>query len=298
MISIIVCSVNTSRCNKLRENIAKYIGVEFEFLYLNNREKKWSLSRVYNYLAEQAKYPYLCFVHEDVLIDTEHWGKKIISFAALDLHCGVLGFSGRVNAPYNLTSSWGTVAKDRRANVWYDYNGGSYSERRLNFNVHHFFPDPQGLAISRVVCIDGLFHFVRKEVWQEIRYDEKTFNDFHFYDTDFSFAVAQRYNNYVLHDMEVYHESSGNITHSFIEGIILFWKKWNNVLKAGVPSSLLTEWKECRSALYFCKKSKTNIGKMLVQILKRNSFFFFIGLLLFLPYVKTIQLFGRKKLTT
>ncbi len=297
MISIIVCSANPSRCNNLRENIAKYIGVEFEFLYLDNREKKWGLSRVYNYLAEQAKYPYLCFIHEDVFIGTSQWGKKMISFVSSDLCCGVLGFSGRTNAPRHISSSWGAVKGNRRANVWDNYNGGSHAEKHLNFNMHHFFPDPQELTVSRVLCIDGMFHFVKKEVWQEIRYDEIIFNDFHFYDVDFSFAVAQKYNNYVLLDMEVYHESSGNISSAFAEGIIRFWEKWNTVLpyhlKAGQHDSLLTEWKECRSALYFCKKSKTSIFAMLKQIRKRNSIFFFIGLLLFLLYAKFVSLFHK-----
>jgi hypothetical protein len=283
MISVIVCSVNPDKCGALKEHIYSYIGTDFEFLSFDNRKAKWGIAKVYNHLAEKAKYDYLCFIHEDVFIGTQGWGQKMVSFVSDDHECGIIGFSGRTDVSHNLNSSWGSIRMERRANVWDNYKGTTYVDRRSNFSTYHYFPDPNGRNYSNVICIDGMFHFVKKHVWQEIRYDEITFSDFHFYDVDFSFAVARKYKNYVFLDMEVFHESTGKISAPYISGILYFWEKWDMELPY---STLHKEWKECRMALYFCKKAKTSIWKMFRQIYKRNSFFFSVGLLFFLIYVK------------
>lgn len=59
MVSIIICSVSPHLLKKLQQNIAQTIGVEYEIIAIDNREKHWPIAKVYNYGAQQAKYPYL-----------------------------------------------------------------------------------------------------------------------------------------------------------------------------------------------------------------------------------------------
>ena len=125
MISIIICSINPERCEKLLKNISETIGIDYETIVFDNRKEDWGICRVYNYCAEKAKYPFLCFAHEDILIGTKNWGKTIIDFIAKTPDCGVVGFAGGLQVQKNFSSWW---AGEKRMNVCDGYNGknGTY----------------------------------------------------------------------------------------------------------------------------------------------------------------------------
>lgn len=232
MITMIICSINPERCNKLLENISKTIGVEYETIVFDNRNEQWGLCRVYNHCAAKAKFPYLCFIHEDVHINTDNWGKKIIETIEKIPDCGVVGFAGGTHAGKNI-SSWS--AGQRRANVCDGFNGKNHSYLRLNYKTHHY-ANPYAEEFSKVLFIDGLFQLVKKTIWEEIKYDEDTFSGFHFYDLDFSFAVSEKYNNYVLLCFDVFHDSPGNINSEYVKNIFAFQSKWKNKLPKDINS--------------------------------------------------------------
>lgn len=56
MYSIICCSVKPEAAEALRRNVAETIGVPFEFIVFDNREKGYGLCRVYNLCAARARY--------------------------------------------------------------------------------------------------------------------------------------------------------------------------------------------------------------------------------------------------
>src|SRR5258705_11866176 len=93
MITVIVCSVNKDLLEKLRNNIAATIGVEHEMLVTDNSIEQRSIAAVYNQAGAKAGFPFLCFVHEDVIIHTNGWGQKILNlFGQKDI--GLVGISG------------------------------------------------------------------------------------------------------------------------------------------------------------------------------------------------------------
>jgi len=77
MISIIICSVNTAFLEQVNKNITATIGVPYELLAWDNRDAKKGICEVYNWMASKAQYAYLCFVHEDILFETENWGQHL-----------------------------------------------------------------------------------------------------------------------------------------------------------------------------------------------------------------------------
>ncbi|MEG2865326.1 MAG: glycosyltransferase, partial [Mucinivorans sp.] len=80
MISIIVCSVSPDKLSKLKANVEATIGVEYEFVVVDNREGKYSICQAYNIGAQRAKYPYLCFAHEDIsFVVKYHWGELMMA---------------------------------------------------------------------------------------------------------------------------------------------------------------------------------------------------------------------------
>ena len=79
MLSIIVCSVRPQMLAALKENIYATI--------------KYSIAKVYNLCASQAKYPHLLFIHEDVRFLEKNWYGKICGKLS-EPGCGVIGSRG------------------------------------------------------------------------------------------------------------------------------------------------------------------------------------------------------------
>ena len=77
MLSIIICSVSPERLEQVTRNIHDTIGVDYEIIAIDNREKQWPIARAYNEGASRAHYPFLFFVHEDVKFHSVGWGKCI-----------------------------------------------------------------------------------------------------------------------------------------------------------------------------------------------------------------------------
>lgn len=284
MISIIICSINPERCEKTLENFSKNIGLEHETIVFDNRQNNWGICRVYNHCAEKAKYPFLCFVHEDVFIETENWGKTIVEFIEKIPNCGVVGFAGGFQAMKNLSSWW---AGEKRMHLCDAYNGKTHSYKSLNYK-NHYYENPDAESFSKVLCVDGLFQFIKKSIWEEIKYDEDNFSGFHFYDVDFSFAVSEKYNNYVLLNYDVFHDSSGNVNEEYINNMFIFQEKWNKKLPKNLTE--MYSWKILRAELRetlqihdYCKNAHIKMGKFFKKIYKTNTNCFFALVLIYIP---------------
>lgn len=57
-----------------------------------------SLSEIYNHALNQARHPFIVFIHDDIIFETPAWGTKIIhSFQNTDY--GILGIAGTAQLP-------------------------------------------------------------------------------------------------------------------------------------------------------------------------------------------------------
>lgn len=75
MISIIICSRNKNIDSELEQNILDTIGnIVYEVINIDNSTNNYSIFQAYNKGTQIAKYPYLCFMHEDILFHTADWG--------------------------------------------------------------------------------------------------------------------------------------------------------------------------------------------------------------------------------
>ena len=54
MLSIIICSVSPERLEQVTRNIHDTIGVDYEIIAIDNREKQWPIARAYNEGASRA----------------------------------------------------------------------------------------------------------------------------------------------------------------------------------------------------------------------------------------------------
>lgn len=221
MISVLICSVNRGLLEKVTENIRNTIGIPFEILSFDNRIAKKGICEVYNQLASKSKFEYLCFIHEDVLLRTDDWGKIITEIFLSHPTTGLVGIAGSKYKSAHF-SGWYTGVKELDcANYIHQYSS----------KTEHVLLSPSGNKLEEVVCIDGVFMCCTKSSWSKISFDEKLLKGFHFYDIDFSLRMAHEYKVLVTFDIELVHiTTGGDYSNNWVKTAILYHQKKKAVL--------------------------------------------------------------------
>jgi glycosyltransferase involved in cell wall biosynthesis len=156
-----------------RRNVVKTIGVDHEYLRIDNTRSAYGICRAYNGAIEYARGDVLVFVHEDVFLLSPDWGAKLEAKFSADPSLGLIGLAG---TQYLLREPKPWVAAGRpfiRGRVVHECQGSQV----LSVYSH----DQED---AEVVVADGLFLAMRKEVFRYLRFDEVHFDHFHFYDLD------------------------------------------------------------------------------------------------------------------
>jgi glycosyltransferase involved in cell wall biosynthesis len=151
MISVITCSIKPDVCKRMQDSVLETIGTEHEIIVFDNREKKYGICKAYNEAAKSATGDYLCFVHEDIEIKTKDWGKELVDFARGNESCGVIGLAGTNCVLKNFTGWWSAGTHFKRIYVLTNNNEFAYS-----------YSNPNDEVFSSVICIDGVFMFIKK----------------------------------------------------------------------------------------------------------------------------------------
>jgi len=275
MISVITCSINPEICQRMLDSVSQTIGAEHETIVFDNRERKLGICEAYNKAADKANGDYLCFVHEDIVIKTDNWGKELIKFIERNNDCGVIGIAGGKSANRNFISWWNVLGY--LINVYDGAHSGDNLDPETNLFYH--YSNPNNEIFSKAVCVDGVFLFVKKSIWENNKFDEKTFKGFHLYDADFSFSISQRYQNYVYFGMDVHHFSRGSIEKTFCENMYLFQKKWKCRLPYCLPGykvSVGQELEKVNNMLSLYRKNGFSRMEILKRIYRTNGLLFFI----------------------
>ena len=221
MISIIICSISPGMLNKVKENIAATIGVNFELIAIDNSIAKQGICKVYNDAVGKATFDIVCFIHEDVLIHSNNWGQHLVTLFG-DTSIGLAGVSG-------------TVYKSAYPAVWSACDQSLY---RIN-TIQHF--EGQALAVKAVInplensfdevaVIDGIFLATRKEVIALFPFDETMFTGFHCYDLDFSLSIGTKYKIVVTYAILLEHFSEGHLNKNWLDDSLKLHKKWKAIL--------------------------------------------------------------------
>ena len=284
MISIISCSIKPELCQKMFASIQNTIGTEFEQIIIDNREKKYSLFKAYNEGAMQAKGKYLLFIHEDIEIKNMNWGAELVKFAEQDNDCGVIGVAGNKFLPRNFWA-WSSPHKYNVIRLYGPKEKDHLDKKCFSL----FYNNPRNELFSKAVCLDGVFLFVKKNIWEKNKFDEINYNGFHFYDADFTFKIAQTYQNFVYLGMDIYHYSIGNRNKDFCESLLIFHKLWKHAIPYTLPCFKISILNELTSAFNIYKTFKKNKYKkreILKILFDKNGYLFMI--LFFLRYPQII----------
>jgi len=220
MISIIVCSRNKSISNDFERNIEDTIGVDYEIVHIDNSENQFSICSAYNEGFSRSKFSYLCFVHEDVCFRSKDWGKKIIAHLQIP-NIGILGLAGR-DYLTRIPASW-SVKMSGINIIQSDKTGKKDAKTK-------FLPIGYDKSHRSVVMLDGVLMCMRRELMNEIKFDENL-EGFHGYDFDISIqSVLAGKTNYVIYDVLLEHFSRGTPDASYYRTLIKVFKKWEKCL--------------------------------------------------------------------
>jgi len=234
MISIIICSRKPDIPQELKENIKEIIGVDFELLVIDNSQNQYSIFRAYNEQAKRSKYPYLCFMHEDILFHTQDWGQKVVNYFEKDEKVGLLGVVGGHYAPRYPVPWWRSGLLSGQC-----LQGHYETTRNKQYftTLDRYFDFIQDKPQIEVASVDGLWFCIKKELFYNenrlccIEFDEKTYPGFHCYDIDICFQVWNiGLKVIVVSDVLIEHKSHGHGDVQWRKNLLKFYFKWQDKL--------------------------------------------------------------------
>ena len=220
MLSIIVSSYKEDDFNQFSKNVKETIGDNFQYEII----QQWNpgiigICEAYNKGAEKAKYENLLFIHEDVLFETDDWGKTLIDYLQID-NIGCIGVAG-------------ASKKTRFPIAWWDFK--DYVKRNYNqADNRNTKSKPRLNKVSEIKLIDGVFIAVQKKVWKEINFNSSENISFHGYDIEFSLDVSKKHQNYIIPDIIITHYSEGSPNKDWFLELIRIYnknKKYSDNLK-------------------------------------------------------------------
>lgn len=249
MISIIISTYRSVLLEALKSNIEETIGVPFEVIAIPNKNGEKGICEVYNIAASKSKFPYLCFIHEDINFLTPNWGTSIIAFYSREINIGVVGLAGSTYKPKMISSWWQPLCRGyepKRSNIIQHFKFQKKEKQHIIYN-------PKNENASLVASLDGVFLFTAKAIWEKHPFDQNLLDSFHAYDLDFTLNIGKRYNNYVIYNVLIEHFSEGNYNDfGWLKQNYLVHKKFESILPVIKDDSIDTEIIK-ESERYWCE---------------------------------------------
>jgi GT2 family glycosyltransferase len=216
MVSVIICSITPAKFQRVTQVYRRLLaGNEFEIVGIHDAK---GMAEGYNRGLAQSRGELVIFSHDDVEFLAPEFAPRLLEHMS---HCDVLGVAGTtrlidakwVNAgmPY----VYGQVAAPNRANGTFELLIWSAAQRR----------------VDGMMALDGVFLCVRRPVAQALRFDERSYRDFHLYDIDFTFrAHLTGHRLSVASDLYVVHESTGSASRTWLQDAAHFQDKFRTSL--------------------------------------------------------------------
>ena len=276
MLSLIICSRTPKIHPKLEDNIQSTIGLEFELIVIDNSKNDYSIFSAYNEGVSRSKYPYLCFMHEDILYHTKDWGKNIVDHFRND-KVGLVGVVGSHFMP-NTPCGWNTQKVSCNI-IQRIHTADGYKTE--HWDKRNYMNDSLS---AEVVVVDGVWFCIRKSLFPSISFDEKLFKGFHCYDMDICLQVRKIGSSVVVvSDVLLEHISEGSFNDDWIRDTNKLHEKWKDFLPQ-IADILMSE-----EEIIERTESVTNIFRLKEEIMRiRNSKAFRLGRFILQP-IKNIK---------
>ena len=224
MISVVYCTRQTSPEHK--EHLIKSSGLDKRLQVIEIINNGESLTKSYNRGLKQATNDIVVFCHDDIIIETKQWGKKLLKLFSRNSQYGVLGVAGTKYMSSsgqwweNKNKMYGRVAHTHEGNTWLS----SYS-------------DDLNQEIEETVVVDGVFFAIDKTKIKK-EFDE-TVEGFHFYDVTFCFQnYLEGVKVGVSTVIRINHKSIGMTNEQWETNRQQFAEKFKDSLPASIKKNL------------------------------------------------------------
>jgi len=172
MISIVYCTRFENK--KHQEHLIKSSGLHKHVEVIEIINNGESLTKAYNRGLKLAKNDIIVFCHDDIIIETKQWGKKLEKLFNRNKEFGIIGVAGTKSL-----SESGRWWDDRSAmfgRVKHTHQGKSWLSA---------YSEDLGENIEETIVVDGVWFAVHKDRLKK-DFDESV-EGFHFYDVNFCF---------------------------------------------------------------------------------------------------------------
>jgi GT2 family glycosyltransferase len=201
LISVVICSVDAAKFDAVRASYARAFGGEpYEIVGIHDAR---SLCEGYNRAMRSARGDLCVFSHDDVEILATDLGARLRRHLAAYDVVGVAGTTRLVGM------GWANSGIEHARGMVTHVIDGEY--------VMRLFGAAQPVS-DAIVALDGVFLAVRRAVADAIGFDERTFDGWHGYDTDFTFRChLAGYRLAVALDLPLVHFSNANVDRAWLE---------------------------------------------------------------------------------
>jgi GT2 family glycosyltransferase len=230
MISVVICSRDLQAYDLVSQNLRRTVGnTPLEIIRIDNSESKMGICEAYNLGIERAKGSVIIFQHEDVFHLELNWGPKLLAKFETYPKLGVLGVAGTQVLMHN-PPLWSWAGRPWLfGKVVHELDAGE------RFFMTVFSPES---GDREVVAVDGCMFAVRRKALDSVRFDAKTFPDFHFYDLDICMQLREHWSIMVSTDFLIKHRSAGSFSEEWKAQARQFQAKWVAHLPATVGGML------------------------------------------------------------
>ena len=172
MITVVYCTRESNPEHK--EHLIKSSGLHKHIEVIEIINNGESLTHAYNRGLKQAKNDIIVYCHDDLVIETKQWGKKLLKQFEKNPEYGIIGVAG---SKYMAESGqWWSDKSKMYGRVQHTHEGKTWLSS---------YSEDLGNELEEVVVVDGVFFAVDKTKIKT------TFNEsvegFHFYDVTFCF---------------------------------------------------------------------------------------------------------------
>ncbi|MBK0371247.1 glycosyltransferase [Flavobacterium agrisoli] len=276
MISIIICSRTQKVDGNLLINIKNTIGSIYELIIIDNSENRYSIFEAYNLGIDKSIGEYLCFIHDDILFQTQSWGGVLHKIFDENPNIGLIGVAGS-KIKTKMPSAWWDTPQD--CNSTHIIQHHKNKVKKLHNEGFNFEEN------VKVVVVDGVFMVLRKD--NRIRFSTKL-KGFHTYDLNLCFECKKiGYDIIVTNQILLEHFSSGEINEEWVKSSFKLHKIYKNQLPLNIVDRKVSLENEIINAQRFINKS-LNLG------LKKIAIIIWFKLFLIAPIAKYNLRFWKK----
>jgi hypothetical protein len=219
MISVISIINNDAIAKQFLLQGLSWQNTSYDLILINNRNSVFkSAAQAYNEGSVKAKGDYLMFVHQDVLLPSRNWLKKAEESLTALSNLGIAGVAGMLQPTFindfDLWARYYTLEKLNLSKIWYYRyaRGNVFHGREKEFWLGKF--------ISKVLLartLDELLLIIPARVFENLRFDETTCDDWHLYGVDYSLTTSQNCRNVYVLPQSVVHFSTGKVNKAYFK---------------------------------------------------------------------------------